>query len=233
MDSTNAHNAPSYDAQMAALERQMAALREAKRLEEVEAFKAQALRKKAEEEERQRTYKESAEYYIKCRMNELMYKAADNFDIANDGDVGMTFIRKPHWEIVEYDRILADEIGDLESRLNDHDAAAHTSFDVNLTHNHDDYDRDGNVVSFWVEITWQTNPPNPFEDEYDSKMEKTLTDGMMMIDNEGRRCYWDDVEEGWVCSSRHASARFIKLLDSPTFKGFQGWDDDDEESADE
>jgi hypothetical protein len=232
MNSSNAHNAPSIDTQMAALELQMAALREAKRLEAVEASKTAALRKKAAEEERQRTYKESAEHYIKCRMNELMYKAADEFDL-HDGGCEMTFIRKPHWNIEEFDRILGNECDDLESRLNDHDAAAFTRFDVSLTHLHDEYDRDGNVVSFWVEISWETNPPNPFEDEYDSKMEKTLTDGTLMYDDKGRRCYWDDVEGGWVASSRHASARFIALLDSPDFKGFEGWDDDDEESADE
>lgn len=228
MDSTT----NTIDAQMAALETQMAALREAKRLESVEAAKTAALRKKEAEEERKRTYEESAECYIKRRMNEMMYKAMDEFSAESTsyyGGCDMTFIRKPHWEVEKFDRFLVSECEDLESRLNDHDAAAYTQFNVEMSHQHDDFDRDGNVVSFEVSIHWEINQPNPFEDFHDSKMPKTLTDGAMMIDNEGCRCYWDDVEGGWIASSRHASARFIALLDSPDFKGFQGWDDDDDE----
>lgn len=70
----------------------------------------------------------------------------------------------------------------------------------------------------------QTNPEAFFRLREEAN--KPVADGTMMLDNEGHRCYWDDVEGGWIYSSYYASARFIALLRSPNFKGFEGFDSD-------
>jgi len=54
---------------------------------------------------------------------------------------------------------------------------------------------------------------------------ETRADGALEYDDNGFRCYWDAIEGDWVASPQFASERFIKLLTSPDFKGFEGWDD--------
>lgn len=75
----------------------------------------------------------------------------------------------------------------------------------------------------------QTNPEAFFRLREEAN--KPVADGAMMLDNEGYRCYWDDVEGGWIYSPLYASARFIALLHSPDFKGFEGFDDDESDDT--
>ena len=53
-------------------------------------------------------------------------------------------------------------------------------------------------------------------------------DGKKSHDDRGYLCYWDDDEEDWIASEKHATPRFMTLLRGmKTFEGFHKGADDD------
>jgi hypothetical protein len=49
---------------------------------------------------------------------------------------------------------------------------------------------------------------------------KSPNDGDMEYDDEGIRCYWDNEIGGWITCAKDCTPRFLKLLKSTDFEGF-------------
>lgn len=54
-----------------------------------------------------------------------------------------------------------------------------------------------------------------------------FNDGDMMYDDKGFRCYYDAELEDWIASVKHATQRFIDILNSRN--DFEGFDEDADE----
>lgn len=132
---------------------------------------AEHLAKKAKAEadaEAKRVYEASAECYIKRRLNYMIALAMDEFSSNHcDGSVDLTFKRKDEWDAEKFDAYLNELVSDLECRLQDHDAAGHTSFTADTSMYHDCVGADGLCNEWEVSISWDMDLPNPFEDEYE------------------------------------------------------------------
>jgi hypothetical protein len=170
--------------QMMMLEKQMEALRAEKRKmsaedrerEEAERKRIEAERKAEEQRkiaEEKALYKKSFKYHIDKEVNRLMIEAMDEFSSNTmEGSYSIEITRPLYTDPEAFDKYLNEVVSDYEERITDYDNGIY-HFNFSVSQLYDDVDDEDKITRVWeVEVEWDSNIQNPFEEMIDRELDK-------------------------------------------------------------